>query len=93
MRFVCPYCGADTEKIIAKVTLGHGTCKSCKRKYRIVPIAVREEDPAGVQSQKACVVDYWKCIGFGIVVYLSVAGVIALMILGVWKYLSVTRYP
>ena len=45
MTFVCPYCGQETRHNIGVHLKGFGRakCKSCGRKYRYVPIAMKDE--------------------------------------------------
>ena len=51
MRFVCPYCKAETTVLHEnRRTFSKGTCKSCGKKFLIMPLAVPME-----------MMDSWKC--------------------------------
>lgn len=79
MRFVCPYCGEITRHLIARQSFAHAKCKVCKRKFRIVPIAVREEDGDGKPAYDECINDHFKMAGLGVVIALVAVGVMVLI--------------
>ena len=82
MRFVCPYCGAVTKHFITNFKhLGLGKCEFCKRKYRIVPIAVPEENPDGKGAQEELSCDWDKGLVLGLVIGLVVTGIIFFIVL------------
>lgn len=54
MLYTCPHCGATIERSFAfrRTILESGTCGSCGKKYRIIPVAVKADDPAAKAREK-----------------------------------------
>ena len=44
MTFTCPYCGSETKvALLVNVGFGRARCSACGRKFRFMPIAIKDE--------------------------------------------------
>ena len=44
MTFTCPYCGSETKVVLlGNMAFGHARCSACGRKFRFMPMAIKDE--------------------------------------------------
>ena len=44
MTFTCPYCGSETKVVLlANMGFGRARCSACRRKFRFMPMAIKDE--------------------------------------------------
>ena len=44
MTFICPYCGSETKvALIGNMGFGRARCSACGRKFRFMPMAIKDE--------------------------------------------------